>query len=78
MASIFSDMDSVYQAFEGVLNWEFGGNASYERLCEWAFKYGNVEDHLEEGDNDFDDTWKDNILRDYLKSEGETPSEYGL
>ena len=63
-------------ALSGVLDWEFGGKASFEGLVKYAFEN---YDYIDEGDKNTDDEGNKNaIIIAYLKSVGENPDEYDV
>lgn len=76
MSSHFDDSNEPRNALTAYADWEFGGNASYQGYCEFAYRYQTQYLRLnEDGSPSFDD--KSAIL-DYLVSVGEDPLNYSL
>lgn len=79
MFLIFDSMANVLDHLYSFEGWRWGGNSSYEGLCEWALENAIEETHMSGCDvPDTDKTWIHNIIHDYLKSVQENPSCYPL
>lgn len=77
MSLIFNSIANALDHLCCVDSWEWKGTASYDGLCEWAYKNATVYNYLHSCKNPkTDKTWIYRIVSDYLRSVGENPSDY--
>jgi len=63
---------------DGVLDWEWGGNANHEDFCSYVWARHNEPEYQNLVTDDGDDDARDALLFDYLKSVSENPADYSI